>query len=383
MEKVSNQINTSWQYEFEKNNFDYHSLDGKYWIDNYHINLKTSEVKAMEDAANEVHAMCLEMVSENIRTGNFEKYGLNSYIIEAMTKSWNRKDFHLYGRFDFAFDGTDVPKMLEYNADTPTSLVETSIGQKIWQRMQKEEFGNDFNVCNRLEEAFKNRFKEWKKCNEGKNFYFSSSELVMEDWGNIVALKNWAKEVGIEAHTINFEDLMYDTNKLEFQTLNGESIDTLFKLYPWEFIFNELNFGDYEFTRTNIVEPMWKGFLSTKAILPMLWDMFKGHKNLMPAYFNEEEMKKHSNFYVKKPIYSREGANIEVIKNNQLLDSASGEYGKEGYIYQDYAKMANLDNAWYIFGTWIVGDKMEGLAIREDKTVITKNTSYFVPHNII
>ena len=383
MKKVQNQQNNSWQYHFEEAGFDYHSLDGKYWIDNYHIELKNKEVKAMEDAANEVHAMCLEMVSENVRTGNLEKYGLNRFIIAAMERSWKNKEFHLYGRFDFAYDGTGVPKMLEYNADTPTSLVETAIAQKSWQDMQLQEFGVKYEMCNRLEQAFKNRLSLWKKMNEGKNFYFSADELTIEDWGNVVALRNWAREVGINAENIDFQDLMYSEDKLEFQNKEGARIDALFKLYPWEFIFGEMNFGDYEVSTTQIVEPMWKGMLSTKAILPMLWDMFKGHKNLMPAFFNEKEMLEVSNSYVKKPIYSREGANIEVIKNSSLIDKADGDYGSEGYIYQEYAKMANLDNAWYIFGTWMVGDKMEGLAIREDKTVITKNTSFFVPHNIV
>lgn len=383
MKKVSNQINNSWQYHFEEAGFDYHSLSGKYWIDNYHLELKQEEANAMELAANEVHAMCIEMVSENIRKGNFEKYGLNRFVISAMERSWKNKDFHLYGRFDFAFDGTGNPKMLEYNADTPTSIVETAIAQNVWKKMQWEEFGVQYNMINRLEEAFKNRFKIWQSLNEGKNFYFAADELVIEDWGNVLALMNWAKDVGIDAKSIDFQDILYSTNKLEFQNQEGQRIDTLFKLYPWEFIFNEFNFGDYEVSTTQMVEPMWKGLLSTKAILPMLWDMFKGHKNLMPAFFNEEEMLKVSKSYVKKPIYSREGANIEVIRDNSIIDTADGDYGAEGHIYQEYAKMASIDNAWYVFGTWIIGDKMEGLSVREDKTVITKNTSLFVPHNIV
>lgn len=187
MKKVTNAINNSWQYHFEEAGFDYHSLDGKYWIDNYHLELKRSEVEALENAANEVHSMCLEMIGENVRTGNFEKYGLNKFIISAMERSWKKKDFHLYGRFDFAYDGTGSPKMLEYNADTPTSIVETAIGQNLWQEMQFNEFGIKYEMLNRLEKSFKKRFELWKMQNEGKNFYFAADELTIEDWGNVVA----------------------------------------------------------------------------------------------------------------------------------------------------------------------------------------------------
>ncbi len=147
--------------------------------------------------------------------------------------------------------------------------VETAIAQKSWQDMQQQEFGVTYEMCNRLEQAFKNRLSLWKKMNEGKNFYFSADELTIEDWGNVVALRNWAREVGINAENIDFQDLMYSEDKLEFQNKEGARIDALFKLYPWEFIFGEMNFGDYEVSTTQIVEPMWKGMLSTKAILPM------------------------------------------------------------------------------------------------------------------
>lgn len=378
-----NQVNTSWQYAFEQHDFDYHSLDGKYWIDNYHIELQRKEAVKLEQASNEVHAMCMEMIDENMRHGNFEKYGLNKIIIEAMEKSWKREDMHLYGRFDFAYDGNNEPKMLEYNADTPTSIVETAVGQSVWQKMQKEELGKNYEMLNNLEKAFKQRFKQWMNKNSGKNFYFASDNLIIEDWGNVVVLAKWAREVGIDAKTISFNEVMFDSQSFDFQDKFGNKIDTMFKLYPWEFIFGEVNFSDYEFTNTQIMEPMWKGLLSTKAILPMLWDMFKGHKNLLPAYFKEDDMKKLTHNYVKKPLYSREGANVEVFKNGVIVDKDGGLYGEEGFVYQQYGEMANLNNAWYVFGTWMIGEKMEALAVREDKTIITKNTSYFVPHVVV
>lgn len=33
------------------------------------------------------------------------------------------------------------------------------------------------------------------------------------------------------------------------------------------------------------IEPAWKLVLGNKAILPLLWEMFPDHKNLLPAYF--------------------------------------------------------------------------------------------------
>ena len=43
--------------------------------------------------------------------------------------SWKRRDASLYGRFDLRYDGQGPAKLLEYNADTPTSLFETAVFQ--------------------------------------------------------------------------------------------------------------------------------------------------------------------------------------------------------------------------------------------------------------
>jgi glutathionylspermidine synthase len=40
----------------------------------------------------------------------------------------------MLGRMDFAWDGTGPPKLLEYNGDTPSVLVESAGVQLNWQR---------------------------------------------------------------------------------------------------------------------------------------------------------------------------------------------------------------------------------------------------------
>ena len=54
------------------------------------------------------------------------------------------------------------------------------------------------------------------------------------------------------------------------------------------------------------LEPAWKSIISNKALLPMLWEMFPNHPNLLPAYFAEDDYPQMEK-YVVKPIFSREG----------------------------------------------------------------------------
>jgi glutathionylspermidine synthase len=86
---------------------------------------------------------------------------------------------------------------------------------------------------------------------------------------------------------------------------------------------------------------------------------------------------------VRKPIYSREGANVEMIIAGEAIDSGGGPYGAEGYVRQAIAPLARLDANYAVLGSWIAAGVPCGLSVREDAGPITKNSSRFVPHAII
>lgn len=95
-------------------------------------------------------------------------------------------------------------------------------------------------------------------------------------------------------------------------------------------------FGQYlKLASMRVFEPAWKMLLSNKALLPLLWELYPGHPNLLPAYFNVDQRLGDSS--VKKPIYSREGNNI-LINNQGSLTQTYGEYGEEGFIFQQYSQ---------------------------------------------
>ena len=118
-----------------------------------------------------------------------------------------------------------------------------------------------------------------------------------------------------------------------FVDLDNKPIKLLFKLYPWEWMFRE-QFGAYlAGASTRFVEPPWKAILSNKGILPLLWSMFPRHPNLLPAYFEgDPEAAMLGKSFVRKPLYSREGANVEMVVNGEIIDSDEGPYGGEGHV---------------------------------------------------
>jgi glutathionylspermidine synthase len=150
----------------------------------------------------------------------------------------------------------------------------------------------------------------------------------------------------------------------------------MFKLYPWEWILHE-PFGDHiAMTKTKLIEPAWKMILSNKGILPILWEMFPGHGNLLPSYLDEPNGMFE---YVKKPLLSREGANVTVHTMKEHIES-TGEYGAEGYVFQQLAPIPEFDGKRPVIGSWMVGQEAAGIGIRESDGWVTGNTSRFVPH---
>lgn len=128
------------------------------------------------------------------------------------------------------------------------------------------------------------------------------------------------------------------------------------------------------------IEPSWKMILSNKAILPILWQLFPYHKHLLPTYFERPQALEH---YVKKPILSREGANIELYYNNEMIYATEGEYGDEGFIYQELAKLHREESGFSVIGSWLIGQEPCGISFRESTMPVTTDKSRFIPHIVV
>jgi glutathionylspermidine synthase len=112
--------------------------------------------------------------------------------------------------------------------------------------------------------------------------------------------------------------------------------------------------------------------------------MFPKHPNLLPAYFEEDpKAAELGKSYVRKPLYSREGANIEIVVSGEAIDSDTGPYGAEGFVRQAVAPLPQFDGNYTVLGSWFAGGRPCGLSVREDTSPITKNTSRFLPHAIV
>jgi len=361
-----------WPAKVEELGFFFHSMDGVYWDERACYRFTADEIDTLEAATAELHQRALEAVARVIEKGDLSRFAIPEAFHGWIERSWKAGDRSLFGRFDLSWDGTGEPKMLEYNADTPTALLEASVVQWYWL----EDVFPHADQFNSLHEKL---IERWKVLREqlpaSAALYFTGDMDCEEDKGNLDYLRDTATQAGILAKSIGIADIGWDGKR--FVDLDDRPMGSLFKLYPWEWMVRE-EFGKNLLAgNLRVIEPPWKMLLSNKAILPVMWEMFPDHPNLLAASF---EPGRFATDFVKKPIYSREGANVSITAGGRTVE-APGDYGEEGFIWQAYHELPVFDGNYTVIGSWIVGDAPAGIGMREDASPITKNSSRFVPHH--
>ena len=367
----------NWREQCEALGFEYHSIDGVYWDERACYAFSADEVDTLEAATVELHRLCLEAAARVVAERRWEEFAIPAAFAPMVEASWERGDGSLFGRFDLAWGGDGgpggPPKLLEYNADTPTSLLEASVVQWYW--LQDVHPGAD--QFNSLHDKL---IARWKVLLAGfpadRVVHFSCVKDNEEDVGNLDYLRDVATQAGVDARHVYIEDLGWDAERGRFVDLDGFPVSAWFKLYPWEWLVREAFGADLRQAGMRIVEPPWKMILSNKAILPLLWEMFPGHPNLLPAHFSPQQL---GHDFVKKPKLSREGANV-LMRAPDRIHYERGGYGAEGFVYQALAEIPCHDGNYAVIGSWVVGEDAAGIGLREDDTPITRNTSRFVPH---
>ena len=361
--------------KLEEIGFSYHALED-YWKEDACYQFTAAEVDEIEAATEELQQMCLKAVQYVIDRNRFADLGIPQAFWEPIKTSFARRDFHLYGRFDFAYDGSAPPKLLEYNADTPTSLLEAAVAQWYWL---EEKFPNA-DQFNSLHEKLVER---WKQFSPGiQTIHFASLAENEEDWVCAMYIMDTAAQAGFDVKHIFVEDIGWSDKLKTFVDVDDKPIEAMFKLYPWEWLVNEA-FGAHvvESLAEGVIwiEPIWKMIWSNKAILTVLWDMFPDHPNLLEAALVPP-----AGDAVAKPLLAREGANVSIRKGGTVVAESAGDYGHEGYVYQAiYPLPETAPGVFPVIGSWIVDGDPAGIGIREDDSPITKNTSRFVPHYFI
>lgn len=347
--------------------FYFHEIDGlPYWDESVFYAFTGEQIDRLEEVTRELYRMCKRLVEYVFSNNLGNRMAIPEPFFEYARQSWRNGEPSIYGRFDLWWDGVSEPKLLEFNADTPTSLFEASVVQYYWLQDMfpaKDQFNS---IHEKLIDVLTGKIRRF--CSY-ETFYTSSVRDSLEDLTTTEYIRDAATQAGLKTEHIYIDDVGYDNENKYFVDLDNNRIRYMFKLYPWEWLVRE-EFAPHLLERNiTLLEPAWKMVLSNKAILPILWEMYPGHRNLLPAYF---EPRTNSVTYVEKPYFSREGENITV--------RAHFSGSRPEMIYQEYLQLPEFSRSYPVIGSWVVGEEAAGIGIREDTSPITNNLSRFVPH---
>ncbi|MFE7131205.1 glutathionylspermidine synthase family protein [Streptomyces sp. NPDC057638] len=358
-----------------------------YWDESAYYVFSLPEVEALEEVVGELHAMCLAAAAHIVAEDRFADLGITDPRLTALiTESWHRRAEQpsLYGRFDLRYDGDGPAKLLEYNADTPTSLVEAASPQWFW--MEERFPGAD--QWNSLHERLVDAWRRQARLLPPGPVHFAHSDAdeLGEDLMTVAYLRETAEQAGLTTEALSVERIGWDRISGRFVDEKLRFIRSCFKLYPWEWlttdpfaphVLDTLDNGGSTGS-TCWIEPLWKMLLSNKALLAILWELYPGHPNLLAAYVDGPRELARTTGYAAKPLLGREGEGVT------LHPAGSPAATHEGpHCYQELAPLPDIDGNRVVLGAWVVENEAAGLGIRESSGPVTDGYARFLPHVIL
>ncbi|MBL6080345.1 glutathionylspermidine synthase family protein [Belnapia sp. T18] len=344
--------------------FAFAEIEGEpYWDETVCYAFTAAEIDTLEAATAELERLTRLACAHVVREDTGRALGLSDAAWTLAKRSWLRGEPSLYGRMDLRWDDTGPPKLLEYNADTPTALFEASVVQ--WEWLQCTDPALD--QFNSLHEAL---IAAWPRLGLPARVHFACAKDSIEDRGTLDYLRDTAIQAGLAAPALTMDEIGWDGRR--FRDTEEQPIEAIFKLYPWDWLLAE-DFGTHiPRAPTRWIEPAWRLMPASKAFLALLWALFPDHPNLLPAHL---EPGRCGGPEIAKPFWGREGANIDAPGG-----ATPGAYADQPRVWQRYAELPCFAGRYPVLGSWVVAGAPAGLGIREDATPITRDSSRFVPH---
>ncbi|MBZ9749539.1 glutathionylspermidine synthase family protein [Deinococcus sp. HMF7604] len=351
-----------------------------YWSEDGFYVFTPQDIERLKTATQDLTDRVLEATGHAIEAGRLTELGIPAFLHSAVRESWERDDPTVYMRLDVAYDGQRV-KLLEVNAQTPTSLLEAAVSQWQWleDRQRRGELPAHATQWNTIHEGLGEQWAHLKAA-RGLNEVTFSSARVDEDIATVTYLRELAEAAGVRGSFLFADEL--GTSPQEGYLLDTWSlpIRQLMWLWPYEYAWESRDAAFLASTGTRFLEPLWKTVTGSKGLLALLHDLFPGHPGLLPATLRPGALGEN---VVKKPLFSREGQNV------QLPGQAStpGAYGDLAVVEQAYTELPTFEAQgtprYPVLGVWVAGAEVCGLGIREGRGRVTDNRATFAPHVVL
>ena len=271
------------------------------------------------------------------------------------------------------FDGAAPPKLLEYNADTPTALLEAAVIQWFWL----QDCLPDAAPVQLDPRAAARGLQASCARQTAERFHFAAMADCLEDYMTVNYLRDVAIQAGFDTSLSRrrADRLARRPRRLHRPAARTRSSSV-----------QALSVG-VDAPRTvrpapaasqrRWFEPPWKTLLSNKAILPLLWELYPRHPNLLETALRAAARRQ----LCEEADPGPRGCERPDLRARQALPGRPRALTTARPSTRNSARCPALTGRYFaLIGSWMVNGWACGIGIREDESLITGNLSRFVPH---
>lgn len=350
-----------------------------------------SEQSQFQAATSSVYMMFETVLNDLIKDGKLSEFDLPEKMIELIEYSWQNNHMHLLGRFDFAGGIDDnPPKLLEYNADTPTMVPESGQVQDAFKEFYTTTKADQYN---RLDELMELAFNKLGNINSTSHHSMLFTTLgYEEDKTNLRPIMQAAQRAGFHTKYADLQDIVFDEDEGVFiEELTGESIqfDYLYKLVPWEFVcYEEPELLDilHKLITNDLVyvlNPAYTLIFQSKQFLEYVYNAYPKSEFLLKTSSDRKVF--YGKRYVEKVTFGRLGENIKIYTaDHQIVEETDGDFGDFDSVYQEFTKLYRDDDGdVYQASMFNVDGMAASLSFRRGEKLIIDDDAEFIPHFVI
>ena len=375
-----------WRATAERHGFRFHTIDGqRYWDEGIHYAFTLEQIENdIEAPTEELHELAMDLVAEVVDSDELlARLAIPAPYRDWVRRSWHEGEPHLYGRMDFAYDGRGPAKLYELNYDTPTALYEAAFFQWLWleQQIERGALPPGSDQYNSIQEGLVEAFGHLAPALH-KPLYFSAVRDSAEDQGTVDYLRDCAEQAGLASAGIAIEDIGLSTDG-RLTDLDDRVIRSLSKLYPLEYLFED------EFGRAlpgagvRLIEPAWKACWPTRASCRCCGNAIAAIPTCSKRASSTTRARRSSPVGCANLSFRAKAATSRCALPDGRRLRSGGPDTQGPWIEQRFHPLPDFDGQRPLLGSWVVADRACGLGVREDATLITQDTSRFVPHAIL
>lgn len=388
----------------------------------YPIEGNTSDIVVVseEEAENYYKAAqeCFKMLDEAadyaIKNKRLGELGIPEYAWSIIEQTFSDASNHphMVGRFDFAggLDGLPI-KLMEFNGDTPFSIFEVSSIQYAvakYHNLDPDKYQYN-TLFESLIEYFVYLFKTYNESigklfhnpNHGIRVCFTNSEdreddlntqILYEAANEAIEMLKSDQYYPIDNKYYHWTDIGVDKYlglvNVKEDNLGKWFADTSFnivvKMVPWDLLFLEdekmckdiINAME-EYEHLRVINPPYAAVYQSKGLLKIANELFPDS----PYLLGYSDVKPPEGIvYIAKPIYGREGCNIDIVNEDGNTISSDGYYKDQPKMYQEKAELNFYEGKYYQAGVFVSMEYPCGLGFRRSESPIISTYSELCGH---